>query len=82
MYTRLTNAFSKKIENHCHSLALYFVWYNWVRIHKTHKLTPAMAAGITDKLMEMKDIVALMDDAEMKAVVQKRGAMLSVPHSN
>jgi hypothetical protein len=81
-FTRLTNAFSKKIENHCHSLALYFVWYNWVRIHKAHKLTPAMAARITDKLMEMKDIVALIDDAEMKAVVQKRGAMLSVPQSN
>jgi IS1 family transposase len=81
-FTRLTNAFSKKIENHCHSLALYFVWYNWVRIHKAHKLTPAMAAGITDKLMEMKDIVALMDDAEMKATIQKRAAMLSVPQSN
>ncbi len=81
-FTRLTNAFSKKIENHCHSLALYFVWYNWVRTHKAHKLTPAMAAGLTDKLMEMKDIVALIDDAEMKAVVQKRGAMLSVPQSN
>jgi len=81
-FTRLTNAFSKKIENHCHSLALYFIWYNWVRIHKAHKLSPAMAAGITDKLMEMKDIVALIDDAEMKAVVQKRGAMLSVPQSN
>ena len=81
-FTRLTNAFSKKIENHCHSLALYFVWYNWVRIHKTHKLTPAMAAGLTDKLMEMKDIVNFMDDAEMKATIQKRGGMLSVPQSN
>lgn len=81
-FTRLTNAFSKKIENHCHSLALYFVWYNWVRIHKAHKLSPAMAAGLTDKLMEMKDIVALIDDAEMKATIQKRGAVLSVPHSN
>lgn len=81
-FTRLTNAFSKKIENHCHSLALYFVWYNWVRLHKAHKLTPAMAVGITDKLLEMKDIVALMDDAEMKATVQKRAAMLSVPQSN
>jgi len=81
-FTRLTNAFSKKIENHCHSLALYFVWYNWVRIHKAHRQTPAMAAGLTDKLMEMADIVALIDDAEMKAVVQKRGAMLSVPQSN
>jgi hypothetical protein len=72
--TRLANAFSKKIENHCHSLALYFVWYNWVRLHKAHKLTPAMAAGITDKLMEIKDILALIDDAEMQATIQKRGA--------
>jgi hypothetical protein len=62
--------------------ALYFVWYNWVRIHKAHKLTPAMAAGITDKLMEMKDIVGLMDNAEMKATIQKRVGMLSVPQSN
>jgi hypothetical protein len=81
-FTRLTNAFSKKIENHCHSLALYFVWYNWVRIHKAHRQTRAMAAGLTDKLMEMEDIVALIDDAEMKAAIQKRDAMLSVPHSN
>ncbi len=81
-FTRLTNAFSKKIENHCHSLALYFVWYNWVRLHKAHKLSPAMVAGLTSKLMEMKDIVALIDDAEMKAAIQKRGAALSVPHSN
>jgi hypothetical protein len=43
-FTRLTNAFSKKFENHC-QLALYFCWYNWVRKHKAHKLTPAMAAG-------------------------------------
>ena len=39
-FTRLTNAFSKKFENHCHSLALYFVYYNWVRLHKAHKQTP------------------------------------------
>jgi hypothetical protein len=46
-FTRLTNGFSKKIENHSHALALYFFWYNWVRSHKAHKLTPAMAAGLT-----------------------------------
>ena len=49
-FTRLTNAFSKKFENHCHSLALYFCWYNWIRKHKTLGSTPAMAAGITDKV--------------------------------
>jgi IS1 family transposase len=68
-FTRLTNAFSKKFDNHCHALALYFVWYNFVRTHKTHKLSPAMAAGVTDKLWEMADIVALIDahDEKIKA---------------
>ncbi len=65
-FTRLTNAFSKKFENHCHALALYFVWYNWVRLHKAHRMTPAMAAGLTDKLMDMSDIVALIDARETK----------------
>jgi IS1 family transposase len=60
-FTRLTNAFSKKFDNHCHALALYFVWYNFVKIHKTHKLTPAMAAGVTDRLWEMKDIAEMVD---------------------
>lgn len=63
-FTRLTNAFSKKFENHCHALALYFVWYNFCRIHKTLKVTPAMAAGVTDSLMSMADIVGLIDAAE------------------
>ena len=47
-FTRLTNAFSKKVENHYHMLALYFTWYNWVRIHKTLRVPPAMEAGLTD----------------------------------
>jgi IS1 family transposase len=63
-FTRLTNGFSKKFDNHCHALALYFVWYNWVRIHKTLRVTPAMAAGLTDKLMDMADVVALIDASE------------------
>jgi IS1 family transposase len=65
-FTRLTNAFSKKIDNHCHALALYFVWYNFVRLHKAHKLTPAMAAGLIDKVMDMADIVRLIDGDEPK----------------
>lgn len=60
-FTRLTNAFSKKIENHSHALALYFMYYNFVRIHKTLRATPAMAAGVTDKLWSMEDIVNLID---------------------
>ena len=62
-FTRLTNAFSKKFISHVRMVALYTVWYNWVCIHKTLKVTPAMAAGITDKLMGMEDIVALIDAA-------------------
>ncbi len=81
-FTRLTNAFSKKIENHLHALALYFVWYNWVRIHSAHKLTPAMAAALTDKLMDMEDVARLIDDEEMLATIQKRLMALALPQSN
>ncbi len=59
-FTRLTNAFSKRVENHCHALALYFVWYNFVRIHKTLRVTPAMAAGVTYTLRDMDWIVSLI----------------------
>ena len=63
-FTRLTNAFSKKVENHAYSVALHFMYYNFVRIHKTLKVTPAMAAGVSQKLWEVSDIVALIDAAE------------------
>jgi IS1 family transposase len=62
-FTRLTNAFSKKLENHYHALSLYFVFYNFARMHKTLRMTPAMAAGVTDKLMSMEDIAGLVDAA-------------------
>lgn len=62
-FTRLTNAFSKKIDNHCHALALYFWHYNFARIHKSLRMTPAMAAGITDRVMDMADLVKLIDEA-------------------
>ena len=60
-FTRLTNAFSKRIENHIHSLALYFVHYNFCRIHKSLKVTPAMEAGLTDKLHDVDFIVDLIE---------------------
>jgi hypothetical protein len=63
---RLTNAFSKKVENNCHSLALYFLHYNLVRIHKTLRVTPAMAAGVSDRLWSMEDIVALIDTRDAR----------------
>jgi IS1 family transposase len=60
-FTRLTNAFSKKLDNHIHALALYFAFYNFCRIHKSLRVTPAMAAGITDRLWSLEDIVAKID---------------------
>ncbi len=60
-FTRLTNAFSKKFENHCHALAIYFYWYNWVRVHKTLGVTPAMAAGLVDRVMKLDDIIGALD---------------------
>jgi IS1 family transposase len=71
-FTRLTNAFSRKLENHYHALSLYFTFYNFTRIHKAHRVTPAMAAGITDRLWSMADIVRLVDQAEIAAVARKR----------
>lgn len=58
-FTRLTNAFSKKIENHCYAIALHFMYYNFVKIHKTIRCTPAMEAGLTKKLWEVEDLVKL-----------------------
>jgi len=71
-FTRLTNAFSKKVENHAHSIALFTTYYNFVRIHKTPRVTPAMAAGVTDRLWEIGDIVALIEAEEAEQSV-KRG---------
>lgn len=60
-FTRLTNAFSKKFQSHVHALGLYFAFYNFCRIHKTLRVTPAMQAGIADHVWTMEEIVALID---------------------
>lgn len=70
-FTRLTNGFSKKVENHAYAVALHMMYYNFVRIHKTLRVTPAMAAGISDRLWEIGDIAALVDAADAKPT--KRG---------
>jgi hypothetical protein len=69
-FTRLTNGFSKKFENHAHMVAIYTVWYNWVRIHKSLRVTPAMVANISDRLWTWAEIVEMMDAAEP---AKKRG---------
>jgi IS1 family transposase len=61
-FTRLTNAFSKKVENHAHAIALHFMYYNFVRIHKTLRVTPAMQAGISKKLWTISDLVGLLEE--------------------
>jgi IS1 family transposase len=76
-FTRLTNGFSKKFENHAHMVAIYAVHYNWLRIHKTLRVTPAMAAGLSDVLLSWGDIVAMMDadiTAKKRGPYKKRAA--------
>ncbi len=70
-FTHLINGFSKKIENHAHALAIYFVHYNFVRIHSSLRVNPAMAAGVTDRLWSLEDMVALVEARE--AAPKKRG---------
>ena len=60
-FTRLTNGFSKKVENHAHSVALFALYYNFVRIHSALRTTPAMAASVTKRLWEMADIVDVLE---------------------
>jgi hypothetical protein len=62
--TRLTNAFSKKAANHAHMMAIYFMHYNFLRIHQTLKVTPAMAADVAPKLWEISDLVKVLEVLE------------------
>ena len=66
-FARLSNGFSKKIENHAHAVALHYMHYNFARIHKTLRTTPAQAAGVTDRLWEIADIVTLLDSKSVAA---------------
>lgn len=68
-FTRLTNAFSKKVDNHMHAVALHFMYYNFGRIHKTLRVTPAMEAGVSDHVWSLEEIAALVPEP----VVKKRG---------
>lgn len=69
-FTRLTNAFSKKVENHMHAIALHFMFYNFGRIHKTLRVTPAMEAGVADHIWSLEEIAALVPEP----VAKKRGS--------
>ena len=60
-FTGLTNGFSKKAENHAYAISLHFMYYNFCRIHKSLDVTPAMEAGVTDRLWDIEDIVSLLD---------------------
>ena len=63
-FTRLTNAFSKKVGTLEHAVALHFMYYNFVRIHKSLRVTPAMVAGVTDHLWEIEDIVTPLEETQ------------------
>jgi hypothetical protein len=66
-FTRLTNAFSKKVENHAHSVALHYMFYNFCRIHQTLRVTPAMEAGLTNHVWSLEELCVLMPKTTVKA---------------
>lgn len=65
-FTRLTNAFSKKVENHAHAVALHVMFYNFCRVHKSLRITPAMAAGVSDHVWSFEEVAALVEAAQPK----------------
>jgi IS1 family transposase len=77
-FTRLTNAFSKKVENHACAVALHAMYYNFVRLHQTLRVSPAMAAGVTNRLWEMADVVDVLDAFEAKRKRQQPKAVFDV----
>jgi len=83
-FTRLTNAFSKKVENHMHALSIYFMHYNFARVHSTLRVTPAMEAGISDHIWTLEEIVGLVEagertDSEVVASGWKKRRVIATP---
>jgi IS1 family transposase len=72
-FTRLTNGFSKKVENHAHAIALHYMHYNYCRIHQTLRVTPAMQAGLSSRVWEIEDLAGLVEAKELEAI--EAGAM-------
>jgi hypothetical protein len=66
-FTRLTNAFSKKFENHCHMVSIYHAYYNFCRVHQTLRITPAMEAGLSDHVWSLLELASLLKDKELAA---------------
>lgn len=73
-FTRLTNGFSKKVENHAYAVALHMMYYNFVKVHSKLRMSPAMAAGVSSRLWEVSDIVALVEAAEVATSPKLRGS--------
>jgi hypothetical protein len=72
-FTRLTNGFSKKVENHAHAIAIHYMHYNFCRVHQTLRVTPAMEAGLSDHVWEIEELVGLLEADEAKMIAN--GAM-------
>ncbi len=84
-FTRLTNAFSKKVENLAHAVALHFMHYNFARIHRSLRVTPAMEAGVADHVWTLEEIIGLLDEQEQQAIAAgalKRGSYRKKEISN
>jgi len=75
-FTRLTNGFSKKVDNHRHSVALHYMFYNFCRIHQTLRCTPAMEAGLTDHVWTLEELIALLPKPVVKSSTVEREMLL------
>src|SRR5438270_11680731 len=75
-FTRLTNGFSKKTENHCHAIALYFMYYNFCRVHQTLRVTPAMESGLASHVWTIEEICSLVVPKKPVSSVQREKAMI------